>query len=137
MGFIVFIYTLFMILFKYSIFAIIATSLNLLFQFFTLVIYDGLWSFYFAMIIGTIVGLICKYFFDKNYIFNFKNEVSTSEFKIFFLYSLTGVITTAIFWGFEISFHRIFEFKSAKYIGAIIGLGIGYVFKFFLDRKFF
>jgi putative flippase GtrA len=47
-----------------------------------------------------------------------------------------GVCTTLIFWMFEISFEYMFEFSSAKYYGATIGLSIGYTMKYFLDKKF-
>jgi putative flippase GtrA len=54
----------------------------------------------------------------------------------FILYSIMGVFTTLIFWGFEIGFDYIFDSEIAKYIGAIIGLSIGYITKYFLDKKF-
>ncbi len=47
-----------------------------------------------------------------------------------------GIFTTIIFWGTEIGFNAIFENQNAKYIGAIIGLSIGYAIKYFLDKKF-
>ncbi len=124
-----------MIIVRYFVFAVISTALNLLFQYFSFIVYDGLGSLYIAMSIGTLIGFASKYFFDKNYIFYYVNKDNESEAKIFFLYSLTGVFTTAIFWVFEIGFDIIFDFNIAKYIGATIGLTIGYIIKFFLDRK--
>ena len=47
-----------------------------------------------------------------------------------------GIFTTIIFWGTEIAFDVIFKSAGAKYIGAIIGLGIGYIIKYFLDKKY-
>lgn len=47
-----------------------------------------------------------------------------------------GVFTTFIFWGFEIGFDLIFKTEMAKYIGAVFGLSIGYIIKYFLDKKF-
>jgi len=47
-----------------------------------------------------------------------------------------GVFTTVIFWGFEIGFNYIFTNPQAKYVGAIVGLSIGYIIKYFLDKKF-
>ena len=52
------------------------------------------------------------------------------------LYSCMGVFTTVIFWGTETGFNAVFESSNAKYIGAVIGLTIGYIMKYFLDRKF-
>ena len=47
-----------------------------------------------------------------------------------------GVFTTLIFWGFEITFDYIFNNENAKYAGAVIGLSIGYIVKYLLDKKF-
>ena len=47
-----------------------------------------------------------------------------------------GVVTTFVFWGFELGFNYVFDFEFAKYLGAIIGLAIGYITKYFLDKKY-
>ena len=47
-----------------------------------------------------------------------------------------GVFTTLIFWGFEILFDKLFEHELSKYAGAVIGLSIGYIVKYNLDKKF-
>lgn len=47
-----------------------------------------------------------------------------------------GVFTTFIFWGVEISFDYFFKNNNAKYLGAVIGLSIGYLIKYFLDKNF-
>jgi len=47
-----------------------------------------------------------------------------------------SVFTTIIFWGTEIGFDVIFDNDNAKYLGAVIGLSIGYIVKYFLDKKF-
>jgi hypothetical protein len=121
---------------KYFIFAIISTALNLIFQFISFIVYDGNGSLYIGMFVGTFIGFISKYFFDKSFVFHYDvSQSNNSEGKTFFLYTLTGVFTTAIFWGFEISFNTMFESNIAKYIGATVGLGIGYLIKFFVDRK--
>ena len=124
-----------MIIVRYFVFAVIATVLNLLFQYFSFIVYDGFGSLYIAMSIGTLIGFTSKYFFDKNYIFYYVNKGNENEANKIFLYALTGVFTTAVFWVFEIGFDIMFDFNIAKYIGATIGLSIGYIFKFFLDRK--
>ncbi len=121
---------------KYSFFALIATIINLFTQFISLAIYSQNFSLYIAMFFGTLTGLIAKYILDKKYIFYYVVKDKKENSQKFILYSIMGVFTTLIFWGFEIGFDYIFDSEIAKYIGAIIGLSIGYITKYFLDKKF-
>ena len=121
---------------KYSFFALIATIINLFTQFISLAIYSQDFSLYIAMFFGTLTGLIAKYILDKKYIFYYVVKDKKVDSQKFILYSIMGVFTTLIFWGFEIGFDYIFDSEIAKYIGAIIGLSIGYITKYFLDKKF-
>jgi len=121
---------------KYTFFAAIATSINLLGQYISFLIYSGPFDLYLAMFLGTLAGLTSKYYLDKNYIFYHKPKTRADEGKKFLLYSLTGVFTTVIFWGAEIAFDMLFTAHAAKYVGATIGLSIGYVCKYFLDSHF-
>lgn len=125
-----------MIAIKYVIFAIISTIANLMFQYISLYFYDGFLSLYVAMSLGTLVGLVIKYILDKKYIFYHQPKNKKDDGKKFFLYSLMGIFTTFIFWAVEISFDFLFESEYAKYMGAVMGLSIGYVVKYFLDKKF-
>ena len=125
-----------MITIKYSIFAAISTLLNLLFQYFSFLIYIGFGSLYVAMFFGTLAGLVAKYILDKKFIFYHIPTDKKDNAKKFALYSLMGVFTTIIFWGTEIAFDTLFQDPNAKYLGAIIGLSIGYFIKYFLDKKF-
>lgn len=122
--------------FKYSFFALIATIINLFTQFISLAIYSQDFSLYIAMFFGTLTGLIAKYILDKKYIFYYVVKDKKEDSQKFILYSIMGVFTTLIFWGFEIGFDYIFDSEIAKYIGAIIGLSVGYITKYFLDKKF-
>lgn len=121
---------------KYSFFALIATIINLFTQFISLAIYSQNFSLYIAMFLGTLTGLITKYILDKKYIFYYVVKDKKEDSQKFILYSIMGIFTTLIFWGFEIGFDYIFDSEIAKYIGAIIGLSIGYITKYFLDKKF-
>ena len=121
---------------KYSFFALIATIINLFTQFISLAIYSQNFSLYIAMFFGTLTGLIAKYILDKKYIFYYVVKDKKEDSQKFILYSIMGVFTTLIFWGFEIGFDYIFDSEIAKYIGAILGLSIGYITKYFLDKKF-
>ena len=125
-----------MIAIKYTIFAAISTLLNLLFQYFSFLVYTGFGSLYVAMFFGTLAGLIVKYTLDKKFIFYYTPTDKKDDTKKFSLYSLMGVFTTIIFWGVEIAFDTLSQDPNAKYLGAVIGLSIGYVIKYFLDKKF-
>ena len=121
---------------KYALFALLATCVNLLVQLMSLAIYDRHYSLIVAMLSGTFAGLVVKYIFDKRYIFNIEATSTRTDLKQFYGYSLTGVFTTLLFWTFELSFDYIFEFSIAKYLGATVGLGIGYYIKYQLDKTF-
>ncbi|QFY44885.1 GtrA family protein [Candidatus Methylospira mobilis] len=85
---------------------------------------------------GTGVGLIVKYILDKRYIFRFRARNAVHDVRIFALYTLMGLATTVIFWGFEFGFHRLFETNEMRYLGGVIGLTIGYLTKYRLDRRY-
>ncbi len=125
-----------MIAVRYIIFAIISTAVNLFFQWLSFLLYSGFLSLYLAMFVGTLAGLVLKYILDKKYIFFHETSGAKDNGKKFLLYSLMGVFTTFIFWGFEIGFDYVFDNANAKYLGALIGLAIGYVVKYNLDKKF-
>jgi putative flippase GtrA len=121
---------------KYSLFALLATLLNLAAQEAVSRTYFGTGSIYVAMAIGTLVGLLSKYLLDKKYIFEFIAQTHREDLGRFTLYGMTGVATTAIFWGFELGFDWLIGGKTARYIGAIIGLSIGYGVKYRLDKRY-
>ena len=125
-----------MLAIKYGIFAAISTLFNLLFQYLSFLLYNRWGSLYVAMFIGTLAGLIVKYVLDKKFIFYHEVKDKKDDAKKFALYSLMGVFTTIIFWGTEIAFDHLSQDPNAKYLGAVIGLSIGYVIKYFLDKKF-
>lgn len=99
-------------------------------------IYVGFLDLYVAMFVGTLAGLILKYILDKKYIFFHIPKDRIDDGKKFFLYSLMGVFTTIIFWGFEVGFDYFWHNEIAKYIGAVTGLSIGYIVKYSLDKKY-
>jgi hypothetical protein len=125
-----------MLAIKYAIFALISTLFNLAFQYISNYLYSGLGALYIAIFIGTLAGLIPKYILDKKYIFYHETKSKKDDAKKFGLYTLMSVFTTIIFWGTEIGFDIIFNNENAKYLGAVVGLSIGYVVKYFLDKRF-
>ena len=121
---------------SYIIFAIIATAVNLLTQWPVFVLFDGWWVLYAALVIGTLTGLVTKYILDKRYIFNYKATSKRDDLRKFGLYSLMGVFTTIIFWGTEMAFYYAFACNGAQYVGGALGLIVGYIFKYLLDRRY-
>lgn len=119
---------------KYGLFALAATLLNLFFQFLSFRLYSGFLSLYIAMGVGTLAGLVAKYLLDKKYIFGHVTRHFREDAAKFLAYSLTGVLTTALFWGTEISFTFVFDHPQAKYLGATLGLTGGYLIKYYLDK---
>jgi putative flippase GtrA len=121
---------------RYIFFAIVSTFVNLAFQYLSFYIYIGAYDIYIAMAIGTFSGLVVKYILDKKFIFYYEPQSKKDDSEKFIVYALMGLFTTFIFWGFELGFDYLFEFDNAKYIGAIIGLSVGYIVKYFLDKNF-
>jgi putative flippase GtrA len=120
----------------YFAFALIATVVNLLTQEITSHLFHHQYEIVVSMFMGTLTGLLTKYLLDKKYIFNFKATSPKKDLITFFFYSLMGVITTVLFWATEYAFDHWFETKTMRYVGAVIGLGIGYVTKYNLDKKY-
>ncbi len=121
---------------KYAVFAGIATASNIGTQYLCLKAYSGPFSLYAAMAAGTLVGLVIKYVLDKKFIFYHETAGAKDDLFKFIVYTLMGVVTTAIFWGAELLFNYLFAFPQAKYLGAVIGLSIGYITKYNLDKRF-
>ena len=120
----------------YTLLALIATAANLLAQAVAVRLWLGPWPVEVSMLVGTGVGLVVKYVLDKIYIFRFTAESAAHDLQTFALYAGMGVVTTLIFWGFELAFYRAFEDKSLRYLGGAIGLAIGYWAKYRLDKRF-
>jgi putative flippase GtrA len=121
---------------NYMIFALLATTANIGSQDISLRLYDGLYSVVASVLVGTVVGLIVKYVLDKKYIFQFQVRNAVHDTQTFTLYTIMGIVTTAIFWGFEFGFDYLFQSKTMRYAGGIIGLAIGYYIKYNLDKRF-
>jgi len=121
---------------KYCLFAIVATIVNLLSQFIVFSIYAGVGSLYIGIFCGTAAGLVSKYILDKNFVFEYQSSSNADELRNFSLYSLFGIVTTLIFWGTEILFDSLSQNPNSRYAGAIVGLAIGYLIKYQLDKHY-
>jgi hypothetical protein len=122
--------------FKYALFAAIATLVNILSQDITIRLYTGMFVMYVSIAVGTLTGLVTKYVLDKKYIFAYRASSLVDDGATFILYSVMGLATTLIFWGTELGFEFLFGTKWLRYLGAVIGLTIGYSVKYRLDKHF-
>jgi len=128
--------TLRMLILRYAGFAALATLANLAVQ--RLVLQAGDTGLHFAAAVGagTLIGLVIKYLLDKRWIFADPAAGLRNHGRKFTLYTAMGLVTTAIFWGTETAFWLAWQTEAMRELGAVIGLGIGYVVKYNLDRRF-
>src|SRR3712207_7623660 len=61
-----------------------------------------------------------KYVLDKYWIFYDDYSTPQREARKVLLYGVLSVLTTCIFWGFEVAFWRIWGTDFAKYSGAVL-----------------
>ena len=120
----------------YSLFAFISMVTNISIQPIFLLFYQGMYAIELSIFIGTIIGLPIRFILEKKYIYKISRRCYKSSFGTFSLYGSSAVFTTLIFWGFEYTFHLLFEGDIMRYIGGIIGLTIGFVVKYRLDKKY-
>ncbi|MFC4930354.1 GtrA family protein [Massilia sp. GCM10023247] len=120
----------------YALLALIATAANIGTQVLVMRGYSGPFAVMLALVIGTGVGLVIKYVLDKRYIFRFRARDVAHDSKTFALYTLMGLATTVIFWGFELGFDHLFDTPQMRYLGGVIGLLIGYLTKYYLDKRY-
>jgi putative flippase GtrA len=121
---------------RYVAFAAVAVLVNLAVQRLVLAGGDTAVWFTLALGAGTLAGLIVKYILDKRWIFHDETRGAVARGRQFGLYSLMGVATTVIFWVTETAFYLVWGTDLARELGALIGLSIGYVTKYQLDRRF-
>jgi len=121
---------------RYAAFAILATVVNLATQRAVLAIDGSALGFALAVAAGTGAGLFVKYLLDKRWIFDDRSTGLKSDSRKFPLYTATGIVTTLIFWGSEASFWLIWQTDTMRELGAVLGLSVGYVIKYNLDRRY-
>jgi putative flippase GtrA len=125
---------------RYVLFALIAGMVNIVAQAATLKLaalasYDGPFRLTIAMAVGTVAGMLPKYLLDARWIFDARDQGARGHARNLPLYTLTSVFTTFIFWAFEYAFEAIGG-GDWRYVGAVIGLALGYRVKYMLDRDF-
>ena len=120
----------------YTLFAALSTGINIFCQMLSVWIYQGGYKVELSILVGTLSGLPLRYLLEKKYIFQFISKNIQHDGKLFILYSFMGVFTTLIFWLTEYAFHLVFLTDEMRYIGAILGLSVGYYVKYQLDKRF-
>ncbi len=123
---------------RYSTFAVVAVLVNLATQRAVLALPWGSEGTALALAIaaGTLTGLVVKYLLDKRWIFFDMEGGLANHGRKFALYTAMGVVTTCIFWGSETLFWLIWRTDMMREAGAVLGLTVGYVTKYQLDKRF-
>jgi len=121
---------------RYAGFAVIATIANLGLQRVVLGWGEGTAIYAGAVAAGTLIGLVVKYILDKRWIFFDTSTGVRAHGTKFALYTAMGLVTTAIFWGTETAFWLIWGTDLMREAGAVLGLSVGYVTKYLLDRRY-
>lgn len=120
----------------YSVFALIAIAVNISFQAMMISIYKGMFAVQLSVLVGTAAGLPVKYVLEKRHIFGFESKDLVHDGRVFMLYTFMGVFTTALFWAIEYGFHMAFKTDAMRYVGGAIGLTIGNIIKYHLDKRY-
>jgi putative flippase GtrA len=120
---------------RYVLFAVLATLVNLAAQEVAIRL-APVAPLAVSILAGTSAGFAVKYVLDKRWIFYDPYTSHRDEARKVILYGLFSVVTTLIFWGFEVTFWTLWRTDFAKYAGAVLGLAIGYAAKFVLDQSY-
>lgn len=120
----------------YALLALVATVINIGIQDLTLIILPQKIGVFASIVSGTSAGIAAKYILDKRYIFHFQARDTIHDSKTFALYCLMSIFTTTIFWAFELGFQSFYGTKEMQYLGGVIGLALGYLAKYQLDKKY-
>ena len=120
----------------YALFAALSILVNIGTQMAAMALYAGPGAVLLSIGLGTATGLFAKYVLDKRWIFRFVPRDRRGEARTFGLYTVMGVATTAVFWGTELAFEAIFATDAMRYLGGVLGLVVGYVVKYRLDKRY-
>jgi putative flippase GtrA len=120
----------------YALFAMISMAANLGSQKLAYHLYQAAYAVPASVCIGTAAGLIVKYLLDKAWIFRYEHRSVAHGMRTFALYVVMGLGTTGIFWVVEFAANALFHTEDARLAGAALGLTIGYIAKYHLDKRF-
>jgi putative flippase GtrA len=91
---------------------------------------------YFSKLAGIAAGFVVKYALDKIYVFDDISQNVAEEVKKVGIYGLFSVFTTVLLFLISEVIERNVNWKHKTHIAWLIGLIVGYVIKFFLDKTF-
>jgi putative flippase GtrA len=120
----------------YALVSALATAANIGTQAVSMWVYSGASAVALSVLLGTAMGFPIKYVLEKKHVFAFKADNLGHDTRLFILYGFMGVFTTAIFWGIEFAFHRLFGTDGMRYLGGALGLTVGSYIKYHLDKRF-
>jgi putative flippase GtrA len=120
----------------YAFVSAFATVANIATQAVSMCFYSGAYAVELSVLVGTAMGSPIKYVLEKKYVFDFKADDLVHDTRLFILYGLMGLLTTAIFWGIEFAFQYIYGINAMRYLGGAIGLTLGSFIKYNLDKRF-
>lgn len=89
-----------------------------------------------SVLVGTAVGFVVKYVLDKYWIFFDGYDGHAEEVRKIAVYGVSAVLTTALFWTVELGAWSLWRTSEAKYAGAVVGLALGYLIKYRLDKHY-
>jgi putative flippase GtrA len=121
---------------KYAQIACVSTAANIGCQAVVIAIYSGPRAVPISVLVGTAAGLPIKYVLEKRHVFDFRTVGMQHDARLFTTYTFYGVFTTGLFWFTEYVFHTAFGTNAMRYLGAAIGLALGYTLRYQLDKRF-
>ena len=118
------------------IFATFSFGINIGAQIISTVFYDGPFFIELSILVGTAAGMPPRFILEKRYLFNSESLNHDDNRRLFFMYCGTAVLSTICFWSAEYAFHLIYENEEMRYVGAVIGLTVGFWLKYQLDKNY-
>lgn len=120
----------------YAFISLLGSAANLLTQATVVATYSGPYAIELSVLVGTFMGYPIKYVLEKKHVFGFEAQSLGHDSRLFMLYGVMGVFTTLVFWGVEFAFQYAFGTDTMRYLGGAIGLTLGAIIKYNLDKRF-
>lgn len=117
----------------YVLFAGAAVGLNVLVQRLVFAVYHGPQTIVVAMVVGAGVALTAKYFLDRKWVLGVRHAADEEEI---IKYAMAGATITLVFFAFQYTIWIFYQTDLARDIGIVLGMAVGYLIKFLIDRKF-